>query len=383
MCADTREPSVAVELVFTLFPCEHEAQPFFTAAVRLLAYNLIVSFILSGDEWTFADLIRVLSSSRRMKAILRRHPETRDVIPQFFRDKKLLSNIESTIGTKLLTYAPVAAAWETASEKYSLQQWIEEESILVLGNSEISRTAIDALNRCIFKRCSDLTLNLSESFTRQNWFFIDELSEAGRLDGLVSLLKKGRSKGACISIAAQGVAALRDERLYGPHMTTELLAQIGNRFFGRVECPETAEYFSQCIGDQEVDQTTVSRTYSQHNSTTHNQQIVTRRTALPSELMNITPCSRQNGLSGYFLVRSAGCYSTTLPGDELFDEALIPPDPHVPDFVPRPVSAQFLGPWTENHAAKFGIPLLGQKTGNKKRRRTDIDPLDGLDDLDE
>jgi hypothetical protein len=384
LCADIREPRVAVEIAFTLIPSTHESQPFFSDAARHLMWGEMVSYMLSGYEWTFADLLRGLSSPRRLKAILKKHPETRDLISAYFHDKRLLSNIMSTIATKMLAFGPIAAAWDDAKEKYSLTQWIEDESVLVLGNSEISRTAIDCLNRCVFKRASDLTLHQSESFTRRNYFFIDELSEAGRLDGLVSLLKKSRSKGGVVAISAQGIAGLRDDRLYGQHLTAELLAQIGNRFFGRIECPDTAEWASRLIGDQEIDQYTTSRTSSaQSNSTTTNQQIVTRRAVLPSELMSVEPCTAENGLTGYFMVRSAGCYQATFPGEELFSEALIPPDPNVADFVARPVAAQFLRPWTDAQAAKFGA-LLPKREGKrrKRRQRPEIDPLDGLDDLD-
>src|SRR5262249_3749671 len=153
-----------VEIVFTLIAREHESQPFFSDAARHLLYGVIVSFMLSGYEWTFADLLRAVSSARRLKAILKKHPQTRDIARRYFGDKRLLSNIMSTLATKLLAFEPIAAAWEHAKGKVSLQQWADEESILVLGNSEISRTAIDAINRCMFKRASDITLSQTESF---------------------------------------------------------------------------------------------------------------------------------------------------------------------------------------------------------------------------
>jgi hypothetical protein len=389
ICADVREPRVAVEIAFTLIPSTHESQPFFADAARHLTYGVIVSFMLSGREWTFADLLRGLSSPRRLKAILKMHPQTRDLISAYFYDQRLLSNIMSTIATKLLAFGPIAGAWDDAKEKYALSQWIKDESILVLGNSEISRTAIDALNRCIFKRASDLTLALPESFSRRNWFFIDELSEAGRLDGIVSLLKKGRSKGACVAVSMQGVAGLKDERLYGPYGTAELLAQISNRFIGRVECPDTGRWLSDLIGEQEIDQYTHSETHSSQSgpSSTTNHQIVTRRAVLPSELMSVEPCSRENGLTGYFMARSVGCYKTTLDGDELFDEALIPPAPSVPEFIQRPIETQFLKPWTDEQAASFGVspPKSRAESKDQRKRRTfspNIDPLEALDDLD-
>ena len=235
LSADIREPRVAVEIVFTLIPREHESQPFFSDAARHLLYGVIISYMRSGHDWTFADLLRGVSSARRLKAILKKHQQTRDIVGRYWGDKRLLHNIMSTMATKLLPFESIAAAWDEAKERVSLHEWAKDESIIVLGNSEISRTAIDAINRCMFKRASDITLSQTESFTRRNWFFLDELSEAGRLDGLVSLLKKGRSKGGCVVIALQSIAGLKDTKLYGPHFTAEILGQIGHKFFGRLE----------------------------------------------------------------------------------------------------------------------------------------------------
>lgn len=239
-------------------------------------------------------------------------------------------------------------------------------------------------NRCIVKRLSDLTLAQSESFTRRNWFFLDEASEAGRLDGLVSLVKKGRSKGAVIVMAGQGVTGFQDDKLYGVHKTSDLLAQFGNRWFGRLECPDTSDYASRLVGDQEVEQITISRTHGQHSSTTHNQQFVTRRAMLPVEFMDVEPCTRENGLTGTFLVRSVGCFQTTLPGDELFGEMLIPPDPNMPAIIDRPVESQYLRKWSPERAAQFGVPpaKLKPKKKPEQEQKPDFDPFAGLDDLD-
>ena len=132
-----------------------------------------------------------------------------------------------------------------------------------------------------------------------------------------------------MAVSFQEVSGLRDSRMYGPHFTDEILAQIGNRFIGRLECPDTAEWASRVIGDQEVSQYTTGHSTSSgqsgtSNSTTNSQQIVTRRAVLPSEFLSIPPCGLENGLSGYFVVRSAGCYFAAFSGHEIFAEQLIP-----------------------------------------------------------
>lgn len=382
---DVCEPRVAIEIVFTLIPREHESQPFFSDAARHLTYGVITSFMLSGRKWEFADLVRTLRSQRILKQVLRQHDYTREIIHLYFRDKRLLSNIMSTISTKMLPFEPIAAAWESASEQFSIEEWIQTETVLILGNSETSRAAIDAINRCIFKRACDLTLSLPESFTRSNWFIVDEVSEAGKHDSLVPLLKKGRSKGAKVVLATQSISGLRDQKMYGPYFTDEILGQIGNRFVGRVECPETAEWLSKLIGDQEVVQISrgSSSTSGQNSSTTSSvtRGAAIRRAVLPSELMNIPGATSTRGISGYFLLREGGLFFTTFPGPMVFEEWLEPADPNVSDFVPRDVSSQYLKAWTEERAAAFGLELMPRRRPSEEteintpsNRREDLLP---------
>jgi hypothetical protein len=384
LCRDVREPRVAVEIAFTLIPREHESQPFFSDAARHLMYGVMISYLRSGVEWKFSDLLRGLMRPKELKAILKRHPQTESLIPRYFYDRRLLSNIMSTIATKLLAFEPIAAAWDQAAERVSLEDWARGELVLVLGNSETSRTAIDAINRCMFKRASDIILQQNETLLPRTWFVLDELSEAGRLDGLVSLLKKGRSKGASVTLSFQSISGLRDSRMYGSYFTDEILGQIGNRFFGHLECPETAEWASKLFGDQEIEQYTTSQTKSKSgNSTTKNQQIVTRRVLLPAEFLMIPPCDLDNGLSGYFLTRSQGCFHANLPGDALFKGMLIPPAPGVPEYVPRAIDAQYLAPWTDQQRLIFGAvnPSKAQNLQKPRERKPRLDQLDEMDNL--
>jgi len=384
---DICESRVAIEFVFTLIAEKQESQPFFSDAVRHLVYGVVTSYNVRGLRWGLADMIRPFSSPTRLQRVLNACQYTRSLIPRYFGDKRLLANILSTAATKLLPFEPVAAAWESAKQTFSVNDWIHGESILLLGNSETSRHPIDALNRCIFKRASDLALNQSESWTRRTYFVVDELSEAGKLDGLVSLAKKGRSKGVCLVLAFQSIAGLRESTLYGRQLTAEILGQIGHRFIGRLECPETAEWASQLFGDQEVRQITVNKTFSETNSTTHNEQFVTRRAVLPSDFMSVAPCDELNGLTAYYLSRVTGAFSANIPGERLFGSELISRADDVPDYVPRPSEVQYLAPWTKEQALQFA-PLrpersLGPRDGARKKRRQPAPEADILDELDD
>ena len=221
IAADVTEPRVALEMAFTLIPEASESQPYFANASRHLTYGVMLSFMLRGLDWTLADVLRALSSAKLCRKVLEQHRHTAGIVEHYFSDERLLNDIFSTIATKMLLYESIAGCWDAANERISLKTWSTEEMTLILGNTEISRFAIDNINRCIFKRASDLILSKSEGTTDRSWFFIDEVSEAGRLP-ISSLLKKGRSKGGRVAIAYQSISGLRDPKLFGQHQTDHL-----------------------------------------------------------------------------------------------------------------------------------------------------------------
>lgn len=387
---DVTEPAIAVEIARTLIPEVTETQPFFTDAARHLLYGVMLSFMQRGLHWTLADLLRAVSSPKLLRNVLKACRYTRSLVPRYFYDRRLLSNILSTLATKMMPFEPLAAAWEHSERMVSVGDWIEGEFVLVLGNHETAKHPINTINRCIFKRACDLTIHQSESTVRRSWFFVDELSEIGKLDGLLSLCKKGRSKGACVALAFQSIAGLRDSKLYGKEGAAEILDQIGHYAIGRVG-PDTAEWASTLIGEQEIREVTVNRTYGNNSSSvSHNESFKTKKAVLPSELMGIAPCSADSGLTAYYVTRTQqSVIRVTLDGDDLFQRDLIPPDPETEDFVARDAQCQLLSPWNKQERAEFAPEAKSssrkkakrdQNVASKQRRQSES-LLDALDEL--
>jgi type IV secretory pathway TraG/TraD family ATPase VirD4 len=386
MAADVNEPRLIFQVASILFPKQQDTTQFFRNATVHVAYGVMLSFVLSGYPYVLADVFRALRNYPAMLQILRRHKETAYIAKFYFGDKKLRQNILASFAVNALPYEHAASCWEHASEKVSIRDWSQSDQILVLGNSEVSREALDNINRCIFKVATNITLDKPESRSSASWFFLDEVSEAGKLDGLVSLLKKGRSKGARVALAFQSISGLRDQMLYGQHGTDELLGQIGTKFIGRLECVATAEHFSQLVGEQEI--VSVSTSYTsgnQSSSSTISYGRQVKKALLASQLMGIRPCSIENGLTGYCMSPHYGIYKTHLDGHELFNYELIPPDPHVPHFIPRPLHHQMLRDWTKSEARQLGLlrkpkRSKGLPVENNPQKRIalpDADPLKG------
>ncbi len=360
---DINEPRYAVELAKVLISDSQEQSRFFIDAAREVITAVIISFVHSGKPWTLGDIVRAVSSPATTLRILKKHPQSMQLIGTYFRSKRQCADVFSTINSKMLEIRPVVACWEAAQEEISIHDFLNSEMTLVLGNSEASRSTVQAINRLFFKRACDLILSKPEGTDDRTWIFIDELGDAGRLDGLSSVMKKGRSKGARAALSFQTISSLRNEKVYGPYETDEILGQIANRFLGRIECAETAEWCSKLVGETEFIQRNVSYTNSKDSSTTTSYNHVIARAILASEFMSLPVCGLQNGLVGIVTIRGLGCAFVEIIPELLFEHCLIPPDPNVPAFIPRPVDCQYLDPWTDEDIEVFAVPKKAMAEG--------------------
>jgi type IV secretory pathway TraG/TraD family ATPase VirD4 len=284
MAADIDSPISARQLATILVP-EAEgggsgSEGFFTNAVRDILTGILLIFIRCLPKertWTFRDVLLALLYEPYRKFLLN-FKRDRDGNPfpiavrleqNYFgaeTDSRTRANIQATITAKLSVYEPVAAAWHRAAPSaksdrwFSLREWIDEApsaahpgSLLILGNDEAARAALDPINQALFKRATELVLARRERTAQEKktganqiWFVLDEIREAGKLDGLGRLLTKGRSKNACVAMGFQDIDGMRE--VYGEEVANEICAQFNNIAVLRVNSPETAEWASNLFG---------------------------------------------------------------------------------------------------------------------------------------
>ena len=400
MAKDITSPAAADQAATVLIPHEKaSSSPFFTDAARALMTGVMTVFIRKcSEKWTLRDVIVTLKSATRIKSVLGECDETRDLIEQYFTNERTANDVMATLATKIQRYQYVAAAWEKAENSISLKDWIQSESILVLGNDEETRSAVDALNQVIFKRVSELVLNQSESFTRRTWIFLDELKEAGELPGLTSLLSKGRSKGACVVIGFQDIeglsAAMRDTRV-----AHEIVGLCANKAILRLDSAETAKWASSQFGEQEIEQRRVSTSSgtstqdgmgsrNSSNTSTSEQWINMKRQAiLPAQFLDLKPVEKSGALHGYYIVPSVGTYgaSIRMSGEDSILDTMHKISEDTPGYCPRPKEDQYLRLWDEEDLQRLGLKSLTTKDGFTKTHSIsnveleegpDIDPLD-------
>ena len=239
--------------------------------------------------------------------------------------------------------------------------------VLVLGNDDSARTAMDALNRVLFQRATELALRKPNSRTRRTWFFLDEVREAGTLDGLSRLMTKGRSRGCCVALGFQDVHGMRSA--YGPEIALEIVGQCSQVALLRMASEATAKWASSTIGQYEhVDvmrgqSGSLDRSFQRSAS----EQWRTADVVLPSEFLSIPPTTSKSGLTGYYLTPHVGAFRKTLPLGSLLTAT---PAGGVPDLIERPESEQYLEPWDLQDGIRLGLSkeaLLNQDERERSR----------------
>ena len=362
MAKDVTSPAVAEQIATILVPSErNSSNPFFSQAARSLLSGVIVAFIRScPGKWSFADVLNAFRSVETLKTILLGCSDTAYLVERYFSNERTANDVMATLDTKLRPYQTVAAAWSRAQQSISLSEWLSDEYILVLGNDEEARSPIDAINQVIFKRLSELVIAQPESTTRRTWFFIDELKEAGRLEGLTSLLTKGRSKGACVVLGFQDIEGL--SVTYGDSRAAkEIVGLCANKAILRTDSTETAKWAASLFGSREMLEyrTTESSGESKagkQTSTTQSEQIQQRETVLYAEIGALPVCGPANGLSGYYIIPEIGAYKAAI-GWRWIQDILLPPDLSVPNVVRRPSEHQYLSGWGTKDQQRLGISI--------------------------
>jgi type IV secretory pathway TraG/TraD family ATPase VirD4 len=388
MAKDISSPASADQMATILIPLDTNAtNPFFSDAARALMTGVITVFIKKCPEaWTFRDIILALKSATRLKQVLSECEETKDLIEQYFSNEKTANDVMSTLATKIQRYQYIAAAWDKAETKVSLKDWVTNEYILVIGNDEETRSAVDALNQVIFKRVSELVLNQSESFSRRTWVILDELKEAGMLPGLASLLSKGRSKGACVVIGFQDIeglsASMKDNRL-----ANEIVGLCANKAILRLDSAETARWASRHFGEQEVEIKKISTgetkqsdafklgAKSGKSSSTSESWINHKKEAvMPVEFLDLPPVDKSGSLHGFYIIPSIGTYyaAIKMSGENSILSNLNPIDLETQSYLARDKEAQFLRAWDKEDYERLRLSGINNQESSPIERQTDI-----------
>lgn len=360
------------ELASTLYPLRKGGDPFWQLGARAIIYGLMCTFKHQGVQWGLHDVINgVISDKKTLLQLLKGYPGNQGLIDLLVesRAERTWDSIRMELFTQVNSLMPVAAHDQSTKHKFSLKRFLEQEGVLILTQDPTSREVSNPIIRAMFRRLVDFILARPEvsqgQSPRKTFVFLDELRFIGELPGLLDLVSVGRSKGACVWLASQGIEGLRE--VYGSQVTDEILGCCNYKIFLRASGDQTAKWASNQFGNIEIWESTSSGSYNQGNmGYTENRQYRRREAFLDSEFLNIPFPNPRDGLHAIFLSPNTGGVKEHIAAHEI--ETRKPREKSLPHLIPKSKEQQILRPWSERERALFlrhkESPVRSSQGGN-------------------
>lgn len=187
---------------------------------------------------------------------------------------------------------------------FSVRKWVRasdtERRWLFLTYTDAQMADLHHLIACWLELAIVEGLSLTESQQRRLWYVMDELDSLGKITSLRAGLTKLRKYGGVCVSGLQTIAQLRTT--YGHDEAQTLLSCMSTKLILKAGDGETAKYFENEIGQQEVEREEVSEGTSQRvgefGSSSENKSVrrSTQQAVLASQITGL------DNLHGYLIV---------------------------------------------------------------------------------
>ncbi|MEM7147544.1 MAG: type IV secretion system DNA-binding domain-containing protein [Verrucomicrobiota bacterium] len=391
ICKDIRTQPEAEDVAKVLIPeiIGSDKDPYF----RLTAQGFLSAIIevlqeRTPDDWDIRDLILATKSKARLEAFLLAGEDTDDLIEEF-EPERTFKNVFSTLRGNLKQFRSVAASWHLAREagrSFGISDWLNSQSMLVLGNDPKAKAPIRILNQLLFTEVSKNILAQPGTLNDEKFIILDEFRELGKLDSMGDLMITGRSKGAAIILGFQDILGV--DAAYGHDESREIIGNASNLGILHINstAPDTQEWASKVLGDHEFmrKETSISHSNSSSSSmqggssgssisTNTNYRQMMEKVWFPSLFATeLPPTNPENGQRGLFRVNNHFFRSNIL-GEHLFfgdgPHGLPKPVDDFPNLVRRERDEFKLKPWTDEDFERLGIPGLKEACARSPRRK--------------
>lgn len=135
--------------------------------------------------------------------------------------------------------------------EFSIRKWIDEaeRGLIFLSNGEETAALFAPVLNLFINAAGSHVLSLpDDAHGRRFFFFLDEFPTLGRIDRIIDLLTKARSKGNGIFIALQDPS--QGEKIYGDKDWRTIIAACKNKAFGQIGDDDSALKLSKAFGKQ-------------------------------------------------------------------------------------------------------------------------------------
>lgn len=144
--------------------------------------------------------------------------------------------------------------------EFSIKKWLYDPTpgTLYVVNHIKSRDFQKSILTLLLDMAANEILMMADHPDRRIYFFLDEFSALHKMNSLIELLTRGRSKGASVWLGTQEIGQI--STVYGRELVTTIVNNCGSKVILPVAEPETERYLSDLIGDTEIRET--SETHS-------------------------------------------------------------------------------------------------------------------------
>ncbi len=198
---------------------------------------------------------------------------------------KMLGSVRAIVGAYLAPYRFLPPG--AGADAFSLRRWVEQgRGWLWMPVRADLTTTLRPLVAAWIGELVSAVLALAPDRDRRLWLLLDELAALGRVQSLSEALTQGRKFGLCACAGLQTVAQLR--AAYGLPGAQTLLSCFSSQLILRAADPETADWGSRLLGDQQLSRRVRSEGSSSGGSHSgESEQISIERVVLPSEIAGL------------------------------------------------------------------------------------------------
>ena len=362
---------------------------YFEDATRIMLAAVTKLFMqYAPKRWTLRDLILATESLELITLLLERDPDLAADL-RSVGASDTADNVMGTMATVTRRGLKTVAAYMDyhfqEGRSFTLQHWLENKHILLLGTTRKAESTIRPLNQLLITRIFQLaTSELYEGYT---YIILDELPELGKIGDIDRVARLAASYRVSLMIAFQAYTDL--ERIYGKDSANSLIGQCDKSAYLRVKDGESAEWAAKQIG--QVTKRKKSKSYKPMTDPREKRAIARKIVGLHEErieefavkppfflnLKRPKPPSGDGegaGLSGVFNIGHLS-YKHTISTEEL-SRQLAPDDEGAAKKIDAPRTAQKLRRWTrEDVTERLGFARLFLGSPPDLLRGTELESL--------
>jgi hypothetical protein len=194
---------------------------FWIEGAEVLVRTAVLACVAAGPEWTITDFYVTLMTILRLP-----WRKIRAVVAEFFPlGETIISDQAEEMAAGFLANVTTAlkpidllAKWQTAQGKtaprYSITEFLEGQDFLVVSSACVNKPAGRVFANAFLDLAIERLLAQPDASgpgdaKAATWFILDEIGDAGRIEGLESGIVKLRSKGGRAFLAIQSVAQIQ------------------------------------------------------------------------------------------------------------------------------------------------------------------------------